>query len=220
MCCLLAAPEPEACHSQNAASHDSIRLGTWVSGLALAIVFPTCAAVHAIYATDLLGARSGNSDHLAAAATCGKLSRVAARHNRADRLATVIVVLLLVAPLTGCGDDNSSSAPTAQKREPLPAVEQETVREARSEIQSYCRELTLYLARRRGPPTEEEAGRVYGAVDRLAAIARAQPSGTQGSTGGTIRDLLGDIAEDLQGSHCADNVVARIDQALGDLPAE
>jgi hypothetical protein len=129
-------------------------------------------------------------------------------------------LLSLVLPLTGCGDDSSSSAVSAKRPEPLPPGEQATVREARAEIQSYCRQLTLYLARRRGPPTEDETGRAYNAVDRLAEIARAKPSAPQGPTGETVRDLLGDIAEDLEGSNCAANVVRRIDQALASLPAQ
>ena len=59
-----------------------------------------------------------------------------------------------------------------------------------------------------------------GAVDRLAAIARAKPAAPQGRSGETVRDLMSDTAEDLQGSNCADNVVSRLDQALGSLPAE
>jgi hypothetical protein len=149
------------------------------------------------------------------------------RDNRGLELPAVLVLLLcVVALLGGCGSDTStgggttSGAASAEKPEHLSASEQATVRQAQTEIQSYCQALTRYLARRRGPPTEDETGRAYGAVDRLAEIARTKPAATQGPTGETVRDLLGDIAEDLQGSNCAENVVARIDQILAALPAQ
>jgi hypothetical protein len=124
---------------------------------------------------------------------------------------------IIALALAGCG---GCSGGTQAKSGPLPANQQARVRAAQAEIQSYCRQLTLYLARRRGPPTEDETAQAYEAVDQLGAIARSKPSATEGVTGETVRDLMGDIAEDLQGSNCADNVVARIDQALRTLPAE
>ena len=93
------------------------------------------------------------------------------------------------------------------------------MRESQLDIQSYCRELTLYLSGRRGPPTEKETLRSYAAVDRLASIARAKPAATYAQSGRNVRELLGDIAEDLEGSNCAENVVKRIDQARATLPA-
>jgi hypothetical protein len=130
----------------------------------------------------------------------------------------VLVPLLAVAAtmLGGCGGDESST----QKPEQLSASEQSAVREAQTEIRSYCRDLVLYLARRRGPPTQSETGSAYEAVDRLAAIARDKPAAALPLAGRTVRELLGDIAEDLEGSNCADNVVRRIDQALATLPQQ
>lgn len=121
-----------------------------------------------------------------------------------------------MAVLGGCGEGEGSPG----KPEQLSAREQTSVREAQLEIRSYCRELVLYLARRRGPPTETETGRAYEAVDRLASIAQAKPTATQPLGGRNVRELLGDIAEDLEGSNCAANVVQRIDQALATLPAQ
>jgi hypothetical protein len=130
----------------------------------------------------------------------------------------VLVPLLAVvaAMLGGCGDDESSP----RRPEQLSAGEQSAVRKAQTEIRSYCRDLVLYLARRRGPPTQSETGRVYEAVDRLAGIARDKPAAALPLAGRTVRELLGDIAEDLEGSNCADNVVRRIDQVLATLPRQ
>ena len=107
---------------------------------------------------------------------------------------------------------------SVEKNEPLSAGEQSAIRDAQTEIHSYCRELVLYVGRRRGPPTASETNRAYGAVDDLVAIARDKPL-MQTQSGRTVRELLGDLAEDLEGSNCAENVVERIDQARATLPA-
>lgn len=130
----------------------------------------------------------------------------------------MLVPLLAVAAtmLGGCGDDDSSPA----RPERLSAREQSTVRGAQFQIRSYCRQVALYLARRRDAPTQAETGRAYDAVDRLAVIAHDKPAAALPLVGRTVRELLGDIAEDLEGSNCADNVVRRIDQALATLPQQ
>ena len=54
---------------------------------------------------------------------------------------------------------------------------------------------------------------------RLAALAAQAPeAGTPDGT--TPRLALGDIAENLEGTNCDSRLVARIDEALGSLPAE
>jgi hypothetical protein len=156
------------------------------------------------------------------------------RHQRLERRAALLLLLTCFAlpGLGGCGGDEGSSESSPEKpdltsdrtspRKPelLSAGERSDVREARVEIRSYCHELTLYLARKRGAPTERETGRAFAAVDRLVAIARDKPSAAQAQDGRTVRDLLGDIAEDLEGSNCAANVEQRIEQALVTLPAQ
>jgi hypothetical protein len=133
---------------------------------------------------------------------------------RRSALATFVVLAAVSVPV-GCGSDNSPSKPVE-----LSASDQSAIREAQVEIRSYCRELALELARRRGPPTESDTAQAYSAVDRLAGIARVKPTATQPLAGRTVRELLGDLAEDLEGSNCAPNVVQRINQALAALPAE
>jgi hypothetical protein len=136
------------------------------------------------------------------------------------RLGLAALLLLLPpvasATLTGCGSSSSDNSSKAK----LAPSEQKDVRASQSAIQSYCRTILLYLERRTDPPTEGDTARAYAAVDRLAAIARAKPAAPQGRSGETVRDLMSDTAEDLQGANCADNVVSRIDRALGSLPAE
>ena len=133
-------------------------------------------------------------------------------------LAALVLLLSPVAPaaLAGCGSSSGRDSSTAK----LTPAEQSNVRASQSAIQSYCRTILLYLERRTDPPTEGETARALGAVDRLAAIARAKPAAPQGRGGETVRDLMSNTAEDLQGANCADNLVTRIDQALESLPAE
>jgi hypothetical protein len=135
------------------------------------------------------------------------------------RAFTILAVLSTLTALAGCGGEGSSGKPSRAQTSPFSAAEQAAIREAQTEIRSYCRQLSRYLARRRGPPTQAENGRAYGAVDRLAAIARLKPA-VETEAGRTARELLGDLAEDLEGSNCAPNVVQRIDQALAALPAQ
>jgi hypothetical protein len=131
--------------------------------------------------------------------------------------ALVLLLSPAVSALSGCGSSSSSSDDSSKAK--LTPSEQKDVRASQSAIQSYCRAVLLYLERRTDPPTRGETDRAYGAVDRLAAIARSKPAAPQGRSG-TVRDLMSDTAEDLQGANCADNVVQRIDQALGSLPEE
>jgi hypothetical protein len=133
-------------------------------------------------------------------------------------LAALLFLLSAVAPaaLAGCGSSPSEDSAKAK----LTPSEQKEVRTSQAAIQSYCRTILLYLERRTGPPTEGETAGAVEAVDRLAAIARAKPAAPQGRSGETVRDLMSDTAEDLQGANCADNVVQRIDQALASLPEQ
>jgi hypothetical protein len=133
-------------------------------------------------------------------------------------LATLLLLLSPIAPaaLAGCGSSSNDDSSRAR----LTPGEQADVRAAQSAIRSYCRTVLLYLERRTDPPTRAETARAYEGVDRLAAIARAKPAAPQGRSGETVRDLMADTAEDLQGSNCADNVVQRIDQALTSLPEQ
>jgi hypothetical protein len=133
-------------------------------------------------------------------------------------LAALLLLLsgVATAALAGCGSSPGGDSSNAK----LTPSEQAAVRSSQSAIQSYCRAVLLYLERRTDPPTSGDTARAYAGVDRLAAIARAKPAAPQGRSGETVRDLMADTAEDLQGSNCADNVVSRIDQALASLPAE
>jgi hypothetical protein len=140
-------------------------------------------------------------------------------------LASLLACTAVAAAFPACGDGGSSAGgtttverPSPSPPAPLSAPQQAAVRGTQRRIQSYCRDLVLFLERRRRAPTTSETARTYDAVDRLVAIARAEPRATHPETGRTVRELLGDISEDLQGSNCAPNVIERIERGLATLP--
>jgi hypothetical protein len=99
----------------------------------------------------------------------------------------------------------------------LSRAERGVVESAQVQIHSYCRAVALYLLRRRGAPTRAETQEAYDAIDRLGALAREKP-GAETQNGATLRTLLGDIVEDLDGSNCSPALQQRVEQALATLP--
>jgi hypothetical protein len=84
-------------------------------------------------------------------------------------------------------------------------------------IRSYCRLIGLYVTRRGPRPTTADTQAADDAVDRLIALARADPE-AQYREGETMRQVLGDTAEDLEGTNCSSGLVARLNQGLASLP--
>jgi hypothetical protein len=122
----------------------------------------------------------------------------------------VLLLAFLALALGACGGDG--------KAEPqrLSSAEQAEIRSAQRALGSYCRQVSLYLAGRRGPPTAElqQAG---GRIDGLIALARRKPEADyQGR--GTLRMLLGDMAESLEASNCSPDLELKIESALASLP--
>jgi hypothetical protein len=125
----------------------------------------------------------------------------------------MLAVLLTALLLLGCGGDGSSSPD--EKR--LSAAERSEVMRSQRAISTYCRRLRLYVVGRRGPPAQADTERAYGAVDQLVAIAREKPE-AEASGQPSMRQLLGAIAEDLEGTNCSTELVRLIDQGLASLP--
>jgi hypothetical protein len=127
-----------------------------------------------------------------------------------------LIVLLVFGPLlpAGCGgDDDASSA----RPRPLPPEAASSVSESQLAIRAYCRRIALYLAGREGPPTMAHTRRAYAAVDSLISVAREDPE-AQYREGVTMRQVVGDTAEDLEGTNCSRDLVARLEQGLASLP--
>jgi hypothetical protein len=126
------------------------------------------------------------------------------------RIAGVLALLVLASALTSCGDDSSDD-------ERLSPQEQASVASAQATVRDHCRIAARYAAGRRGPPTRRELARAQRAIDVLAALAMEKPRAP--AAGGTApRDVLVNVAEDLEGSNCSPPLLARVEQALAALP--
>jgi hypothetical protein len=122
------------------------------------------------------------------------------------RRACAVGFVVLVAT-AACGGDGDGEP------EALSATERAQVVRTQRAIGTYCREVGHFLSRRRGPPTEEELGTASAEVDRLVAIARDKPEARYNRSS-SIRQVVGDLAEDLEASNCSRALQARFEQAL------
>jgi hypothetical protein len=99
----------------------------------------------------------------------------------------------------------------------LDAREQIVVSDAQRAIRSYCRQIALFFSRRGSHPSRSKTDRTFGAVDNLVALARRKPDALyQGREG--LRDLLNDMAEDLDGTNCSAPLLDRIEEGLRTVP--
>jgi hypothetical protein len=115
---------------------------------------------------------------------------------------------------SGCG--GSSGEKNSPQR--LSLEERSEVVRSQRAIRSYCRLVGLFLVGRHGPPTQAESERVRDAAAKLIESARAKPQAEYREQE-TMRQLLGDIAEDLEGTNCSSALVAQLQQGLRSLPA-
>jgi hypothetical protein len=131
------------------------------------------------------------------------------------RQTSILLLALGMLLPVACGDGDGGSGTTPRR---LSAEQEVTVDRARLVIRSYCRHVGRHLAGRRGPPTAAETQEAYDAVDTLIALAREDPEARYRGQE-TIRLVLGDTAEDLEGTNCAPQLVARLEQGLASLPS-
>jgi hypothetical protein len=119
-----------------------------------------------------------------------------------------------MAPL-GCGDDSGARGDLRR----LSRSEESIVSRAQASTFSYCGKLARYLAGKGKLPTEDEDQKVDDDLDRLIALAREKPD-ARSQRGDTPRLVLGDIAEDLEGSNCSAGFEQKLERALAELPPE
>jgi hypothetical protein len=121
-------------------------------------------------------------------------------------------MLLAAWGAVSCGADEQRA-----EGDRLSAAETREVRESELAIRDYCRRVGLYLSGRAAPPSRTEVERVLTAADQLIALAEAKPDAPAGSRG-AVRDVLGLIAEDLEGTNCSPDLARRLSQAFAGLP--
>jgi hypothetical protein len=122
-------------------------------------------------------------------------------------------VLCVLAP-SGCGDQSAEESAPGR----LSSDERSEVARSQRAIRSYCRLVGLFLMGRNHAPTRAESERVQDAVARLIELARDKPQAAYEEQR-TMRQLLGDTAEDLEGTNCSSALVAQLQQGLRSLPA-
>ena len=135
------------------------------------------------------------------------------------QVAPSLLVAVAIA-IAGCGGDQGLDESTISVRTAAPAKltpeEVALIRRTERAVTDYCRGVAEALARGQSP-SAESFQRVTGALEGLAALARAKPE-APAPGGSSPRLALGDIAEDLEGTNCDSRLVRRIDQALATIP--
>jgi hypothetical protein len=135
----------------------------------------------------------------------------------------VVAAALMLCALTvaACGDGGT----TGEERAPEPAGsatrltedERRLVADSEAAIQLYCRKRALALTDPGKRPTVDQQARALEAVDALIALARQKPAARL-RRGVGIRLFVGDVTENLEGSNCDPQIVARLQQGLSSLP--
>jgi hypothetical protein len=115
--------------------------------------------------------------------------------------------------VVGCGGNGSAEKPP----ERLSPDEQATLESAQQAVHRYCRKVGLYILRRGGPPTEADLEQVDARLQALVQVGREKPSALSPSQR-TIRESIGDLVEDVEGSNCSGPVQERLNTAIAELP--
>lgn len=132
------------------------------------------------------------------------------------RLLACLVGFALLASVGACGDETDEEAGTFEEPARLTPAEVRTVRSAQEAVRVYCAAKLRALATGATVPPEP-LSRARSAVGRLGDLAEAKPEAEVGD-GASVRLALGDIAEDLEGTNCDQDLVELIEARLAALP--
>ena len=122
------------------------------------------------------------------------------------RLAVPAAAVLLA---SGCGGGPGESKQPVR----LTAAQVAEVERAQARVHAYCAQVGLYLAGRHGPPSRQAGQSASDSIRQLGSLARNNTR-ARDTEGQTVAEVMGDIAEDLEGSDCSDSLVSQLDQQL------
>jgi hypothetical protein len=125
---------------------------------------------------------------------------------------SLLAILLAAAIAAGCGGDDGNDP------QRLSAAELEQARESNDAIRLYCRNVAAFLSGRRERPTAVEQARTVTAAAWLIQVARANPDAAY-DRAQTMRDLVGNLTEDLEGTNCSPVLVRRLNDGFETIPA-
>jgi hypothetical protein len=136
---------------------------------------------------------------------------------RATARLLVIGALAAAAVLAGCGEDDDFASTAATSPGELTASERDLLADSEAAIVDYCRRRALALTDPEKRPTAAQHARALDAVDATIGLARERPE-AEVMPGVEVSLFLGDLTENLQGSNCDPQIVARLDAGLASLP--
>jgi hypothetical protein len=123
-------------------------------------------------------------------------------------------VLATALLLGSCGGDDSGGDGGSARLSP---AERSELRAAEEGIRDYCRSVRSFLVGEGPRPGRVELEDALRAVDAMVGVARENAEASY--RGRTMRQLVGDTAEDLEGTNCGPPLVERLRQGLASIPA-
>ena len=138
-------------------------------------------------------------------------------------LRCVVAAALALSAVAACGCGDGGTAGEERTAQPagsaarLTADDRRLVAESDTAIQIYCRKRALALTDPEKRPTVGQQARALEAVDALVALAREKPAARL-RPGIDVRLFVGDLTENLEGSNCDPQIVARLHEGLSSLP--
>jgi hypothetical protein len=134
------------------------------------------------------------------------------------RAGTLVAAVVAAALAVGCGGEEDSEAPETTAALPsdaaLTRAEQRTLAHSEQAIQAYCIRVGQAAGGGRELPSVAAQERAFESLEDLIGVVTTKPA-AEVQPGVDARLLLGDLAENLEGSNCDPRLVERIDAALG-----
>lgn len=133
------------------------------------------------------------------------------------RLQAALALVVLVA---GCGGSGTrSQAPGATPEPPLTAAERDALRNIEARLQRHCVRVARSLVDPQAAPLPRQQRAAFAAADRLVALAARSPRAPLGA-GQDLRLFLSDTVENLEGSNCDAQLLARLEAGLARIAVE